>query len=287
MFNGLLEIYRYLHGTRTASLISATLIQINRTSLSIFAVIPVSFWRISVNRKWLFLVSVMLVGLLQLAPSITSAASACSISSTALINMTFVNNTGSTIDIYWVDFNCNEVLYFASVSDGQSVPQSTFPTHPWLARDSKTGDLLYCFVATVDGTEVFTAGVDHCQLQPDHESVEIGCQAAYDGRINNSLQLDCAPPVAIYKVGDQFDVYGIDPTSGQGVLLMSIVPDELGDAPVVNTLLTEALNESTGQSIRLWYLSSGELQINTAYADGKPFVFLFGLDGKMISHPAS
>ena len=47
----------------------------------------------------------------------------------------FVNETGVSVEIYWLDYDGRRVLY-NRLSPGQKYLQQTFVTHPWMAVDS-------------------------------------------------------------------------------------------------------------------------------------------------------
>ena len=70
------------------------------------------------------------------------------------VNVTFVNNSDKTIDVYGVDYECNQQLYATLAprgTEGDSHVQGTFATHPWVFIDAETGEVLKEFVAgTVD-----------------------------------------------------------------------------------------------------------------------------------------
>ncbi|RMF81661.1 MAG: hypothetical protein D6737_04325 [Chloroflexi bacterium] len=62
----------------------------------------------------------------------------CSIAGDEPTTITFVNDSQFTLAIYWVSYDCEEVLY-NTLSPGQSYVQQTFVTHPWIVRDTRTG----------------------------------------------------------------------------------------------------------------------------------------------------
>lgn len=104
----------------------------------------------------------------------------------------------------------------------------------------------------------------------------------YDGRINNDQGHDVGAPVAIYE--GSIKVYGIDPQSGNGWLTLDISNEQiaaLGVPAEAPALLASAVNPYTGKSIALYRLPGGAFQVNTEYADGKPYIFAWdGSDGK-------
>jgi hypothetical protein len=101
-----------------------------------------------------------------------------------------------------------------------------------------------------------------------------------DGRVNNVQDKDVAAPVAIYN--GSILVYGIDPETGEGSLDVQISESQIEavgvptDAPVV---LGQGKNAFTGIDIYVYRLPTGEFQVNTHYADGKAYIFLWDADG--------
>lgn len=55
--------------------------------------------------------------------------------------VTFVSRTQRKVDLFWLDFKGSRVLY-NTLKYRESFPITTFETHPWLFRDSDTGDVL-------------------------------------------------------------------------------------------------------------------------------------------------
>jgi hypothetical protein len=103
------------------------------------------------------------------------------------------------------------------------------------------------------------------------------CANVYDGRINNSPRLDCAAPVAVYLAS--VNVYGIDPETGRGVLALSVDESEYaGTPPSSNQLLGRGTNSATGQPISIYWLTTNEILVMTAYADGKPYIIVWPVD---------
>ncbi len=107
-----------------------------------------------------------------------------------------------------------------------------------------------------------------------------------DGRVNDLQDRDVAAPVAIYD--GSIEVYGIDPVSGDGHLDIRILDEQIEavgvpvDAPV---LLAQGKNAFTGIDIYVYRLPTGEFQVNTHYADGKAYIFLWDSEG-VKSHQA-
>lgn len=50
----------------------------------------------------------------------------------------FVNRSGQTVEVYWLDFD-GKRKYYQTLKDGEFYDQPTFLTHPWLVTD-ENGD---------------------------------------------------------------------------------------------------------------------------------------------------
>jgi hypothetical protein len=90
-----------------------------------------------------------------------------------------------------------------------------------------------------------------------------------DGRLDTT---DCGALVAAYPNGTVLDIYGIDPASGEGVLVFSFDLATAGDV-TENTLLAEGTNPFNGQPIRLYKLAGGGYQLNSTQPNGEPYEF--------------
>ncbi len=108
---------------------------------------------------------------------------------------------------------------------------------------------------------------------PSVEPPNIVCELP--GRENAA---SCGSSVAIFRNGDSLDVYGVNPTTGDGVLTISFLLAELpATLPTSNQLLASGVNTATGASVNLYLLTTGELQINTTNTDGSPYVYIWNL----------
>lgn len=58
----------------------------------------------------------------------------------------FINVSAVGVDIYWINYEGDRVLYKSNLTPGASHQQPTYLTHPWLAVVSGTGG------STVEGT---------------------------------------------------------------------------------------------------------------------------------------
>lgn len=110
---------------------------------------------------------------------------------------------------------------------------------------------------------------------PAQTSSQIASFNPQDNRLNRSPG-DAAAPVAIYQ--GSVDIYGIDPSTSQGVLEIRVTDEEIEAAGIPSVeqgslLLAEDQNRATGMPIEVYRLSSGEFQVNTYYASGKPYIF--------------
>ena len=67
--------------------------------------------------------------------SADAARSTRSINSDTPALITFVNHSGQSVNVYWLDFGGNRQLY-KTLEAGGSFTQQTFLTHPWLITDA-------------------------------------------------------------------------------------------------------------------------------------------------------
>jgi hypothetical protein len=104
-----------------------------------------------------------------------------------------------------------------------------------------------------------------------------------DGRINNKRGMDCAAPIIIFAPSEpaSIDIYSFDPATGSSYMEIRMTMEEveaIGVPTDAHRLLAQATNRYTGQSISLYRLTTGELQVNAFYADGKPYVVAWPAD---------
>lgn len=98
-----------------------------------------------------------------------------------------------------------------------------------------------------------------------------------DGRINWTA---CAAPVAIYG-RTALDVYAIQPQTSRGYLVLQVTAEHIkavGIPTGENVTLAEGTNPFSGKSIIVSRLTSGEFQVNTSYADNKPYIVVWSAD---------
>ncbi len=80
--------------------------------------------------------------------------------------ITFINRCSSPVDIYWIDYQGNRMLYRAGLGVGAGWRTGTFLTHPWLVvlagtggtKDRDTGIRLAAFEASssIGGDAIIT-----------------------------------------------------------------------------------------------------------------------------------
>lgn len=56
--------------------------------------------------------------------------------------VTFVNKTHRKVDVLWLDYNGRRVKYATLGINNNTYEITTYETHPWIFRDSDTGDKL-------------------------------------------------------------------------------------------------------------------------------------------------
>jgi hypothetical protein len=135
---------------------------------------------------------------------------------------------------------------------------------------------------TVSGYETLRVTLDDDQLDVSGKgrlfTTQTDCGIALpsnDGRLN----LDDPASLSIVYTDtstDGYAIYAVDPTTGKGILAIRASGEEVDAALSIatapsgtNTLIAESGDTS------LWALTSGECQMNSLYADGKPDVFVF------------
>lgn len=93
---------------------------------------------------------------------------------------------------------------------------------------------------------------------------------------DNRLNQHEGAPVAIYAVDGAYEVFGVGPGTGEGLPAFAFDIEGLaaGEAPFV---VAEGVNPFTGQPITVYLLPSEELQLNTYYWDGKPYIVVWPL----------
>jgi hypothetical protein len=97
-----------------------------------------------------------------------------SLESTTASSITFDNQSGTTVSIYWLDFEGNRVSYF-TLPAGQSYVQPTWLTHPWVAVNDSNECLGYTISDQLDKTYVIRpTGVGGTNVISGNNSVGIG-----------------------------------------------------------------------------------------------------------------
>ncbi|MEQ8672624.1 MAG: hypothetical protein RLP44_12030 [Aggregatilineales bacterium] len=67
---------------------------------------------------------------------------ACSVDGSELYTFTVDNRSDRTVLLYWIDYNCNRVLY-RTILPGTTIPKETFATHPWILTDAETDETFW------------------------------------------------------------------------------------------------------------------------------------------------
>jgi len=100
----------------------------------------------------------------------------CSTDWSKTTNFKLYNNHNDYVDVMWMDYQCNEQKYM-TLSPGASYVQSTFVTHPWRIRESRSGKLLKQFTPDNSTTrylsvndECSAASVDKTQMEVKNNS---------------------------------------------------------------------------------------------------------------------
>ncbi|MFW5772190.1 MAG: hypothetical protein ACOCZH_02620 [Phototrophicaceae bacterium] len=124
------------------------------------------------------------------------------------------------------------------------------------------------------GLEVVNLGDFTCETGDDPTPTpepERVYQCTFDGRLNDDF---CGYPIAVYRTADGYSIYAIDPDTAEGTLAFEVMSAS-GEAQ----LLAEGVHSFTNQPIEVYLLANGDIQINTFYADGKPYIFVISSSG--------
>jgi hypothetical protein len=111
------------------------------------------------------------------------------------------------------------------------------------------------------------------------DDVEVSC----DDRVNN-LVSDCiAAPFAIYYTPAYgLRIYGINPATSNGVLLIVMSAEEMEDTALPTQswarFVTRATNPATSFPVTVYRLESGEWQVNGFYHTGKAYAFAWDVE---------
>lgn len=214
----------------------------------------------------------------------------CANVGTSVLNGTFSSNSATYIAV----FNTGEILTFQvsgasgtfQLSEGTLFPLTTLVTSssfPFVYVYTIPSSVLRLLeVAETSGGSI-TVAVS-CGLPavagPSAAAVVVlpPCPHLLDGRINNNPARDCAAPVAIYP--GSIDVYSVDPQTGRGHLTLRLSDETIAavGVPASNTLVAQAANPFTSHPVSVYVLTTGEIQLNTFYADGKPYTVAWPAD---------
>lgn len=105
-------------------------------------------------------------------------------------------------------------------------------------------------------------------VQTSH-TYAISAPVIQDGRLNTDL----AAPVIVYQ--GSIRLFVLNPNTNTGIQILTVSDariDEVG-VPSVATVLASTQHPYSGQPIKVYRLPNGEFQLNTAYRDGKPYIF--------------
>jgi len=94
---------------------------------------------------------------------------------TTATSIQFMNNTAGPVNVYWIDYQGQRVLYLGGLGAGQSYVQGTFITHPWIVTDAATGTCLGIWLPTESpDTAVITGPVSISSVNLSSTTLNIG-----------------------------------------------------------------------------------------------------------------
>lgn len=110
-------------------------------------------------------------------------------------------------------------------------------------------------------------------VQPSN-TYNVTPSSIFDGRLNTDL----AAPVIVYD--NTLRLFVLDPETEKGIQILSISDTRIEDIgiPARATVLASTRHPFSHQTITVYRLPSGEFQLSTAYADGKPYIFVWNED---------
>jgi virginiamycin B lyase len=116
-----------------------------------------------------------------------------SVDSDTPVDLTFVNDTDATVEVYWLAFDGERRLWF-TLAPEERVEQGTYLTHPWLVLDADTGECVG-YTLAFDGEYHITSSIEPPVDTDDDGLLDSwetnGIDADGDGTVD--LALDRAP----------------------------------------------------------------------------------------------
>ncbi|GAB4232310.1 MAG: hypothetical protein Kow0049_15200 [Stanieria sp.] len=153
------------------------------------------------------------VNLIFLPTNINAQENTCSVESNTPTQITFTNNTANPVNLYWVNYECQEVQY-QTIQPQASYTQDTFVSHPWRIRDSQTGELLKEFTPTsATATEVVVESNTQTpnsnnQVNPNGQPDLTQIQQRVHEQVNQYRASQGLPPVQLdSRINEQMQAY--------------------------------------------------------------------------------
>lgn len=163
--------------------------------------------------------------------------------------------------------------------DGQQVETSNTPLVYVVPADVVVSVIEFGTVTALNGNvtvKCLHEGEDEADGDDSDSPAGPPCYNALDGRINRSTVIDCSAPVAAYS-GETLDIYAVSPQTGAGNMVFRVDPKALV-AQTANQTLWQGVNPFDGQPLIVSLLSTGEVQVNAFYPDGKPYTIAWPAD---------
>lgn len=158
-------------------------------------------------------------------------------------------------------FTLVAVLEASGAPIGQATVPLTVGTHHVVINFNQTypeGTLIALQIVVEDEVLEVSPGIP-CS---GGESVTLHCMIN-DGRLN---ALHCGSPLGVYCIDEGIDVYGVNPETGQGELLIRVSKEQIdavGLSPTENLTIAEA------RGVLVSRLMDDKYQVTTHYPDGK------------------
>ncbi|HXB72407.1 MAG TPA: TonB family protein [Candidatus Acidoferrales bacterium] len=184
----------------------------------------------------------------------------------------FVNRSSRAVDIYWIDYQGNRVLYYAGLAPGASWLEQTSLNHPWLVVVSGTGGTPTQDTGTrLAGFEAVTPNVSRDPAKRDTAIITDSVTTAGSNQIPTPAGAGAMGADGAYRVGNGVYapalIYKVEPEycgparklKAEGVVLLYIVVQTDGAAHDFKVLrsMGYGLDEKAIEAVRKWRFKPG------------------------------
>jgi hypothetical protein len=128
------------------------------------------------------------------------ASGECSGDSDREVQFTFTNTSAIALEVFWVDWDCNEVSY-GVIQPGEFLPMITYDTHLWVIRD-EAGNFIgeHRITPTFNDIHLDVASTISVQAEPV-QGPSGTCSGDSDQVVDFTITNTTANPVEVFWVG--------------------------------------------------------------------------------------